>query len=286
MGRFFAFTVSLLAFSGCAPQKKAAEVRFAATVPPLGMILREVAKGRAEVVVLVDKGASPHTFEPTPAVVAAAHSSLGLFQVGKGLDDWAQKLEGPTRVEAVDLIDQGLLLRNLEEHTDEPNDPHFWMDPVLVKSIVPKLAAKLIELDPAGRSVYEANASVFAAKLERLDSVVRSLLKPVIGRPLVLIHPSMQYLAKRYGLKIAAIVEPSPGKEPTTAQVSEVLRLAKASGAKTVFTEPQLPRKDAEQIASLGQLKLGELDPVGGVEGRDTYEKLILHNARQLMSYL
>lgn len=280
------FLVAIAGVAGCSVPKQSAKVRFAATIPPLGMILNEIAKGRAEVVVLLDKGASPHTYEPTPSVVAAAQSSRALFWVGKGLDDWAQKLEGPSPIDAMGLIDRNLLLKNPEEHADEPSDPHFWMDPVLVKSIVPSLVSKLAELDPAGKPLYEANASVFSAKLDRLDSVVQSLLKSARGRPLVLVHPSMQYLANRYGLKIASVVEPSPGKEPTISQMDAVVRQAIDAGAKAIFTEPQLPKKEAEQIASMARLNLGTLDPIGGVEGRDTYEKLILYNAKELMSKL
>lgn len=250
------------------------------------MILKELTKGRAQVDVLLEKGASAHTFEPTPAAAAAAQSSLAVFRVGKGLDDWAAKLEGPAQIDALGLVDPKLLLKNLEEHTEQPEDPHFWLDPELVRSIVPKLAAKLGELDPAGKPVYEANASVFNEKLDRLDAVVRELLKPAKGRAMVLVHPSMQYLANRYGLKIAAVVEPSPGREPTVAQLNEVVRQAKSAGARAVFTEPQLPREAAEQIAAMAGLGVGTLDPVGGEEGRDTYEKLILFNAKELMAKL
>ncbi len=276
-------TVSLL---GCAPPKQTPAVKYAATIPPLSMILFELAKGRAEVVTLLEGGASPHTFEPTPALAANAQNSKALFWVGKGLDPWAEKLENPNKIAMMDLIDAGSFLRNMESNESEPNDPHFWLDPVIVKSIVPKLTAKLCELDPEGRAVYEANASVLNAKLDRLDAVVQSILKPAKNRPIVLIHPSMQYMANRYGLRIVAVVEPSPGKEPTIAHLNDVIQKAKNAQAKTVFTEPQLPKKEAEQVANMAGLEVGMLDPVGGIEGRDTYEKLILYNAKELMSNL
>lgn len=284
--RLIIVAAALLTLLGCAPPQKGPSIKYAATIPPLSMILFELTKGRAEVVTLLDRGASPHTFEPTPALAANAQTSKCLFWVGKGLDPWAEKLSNPNKIAMTDLIDPSHFLRSMEANESEPNDPHFWLDPAIVKSIVPKLTAKLCELDPEGKEVYEANASVFNAKLDRLDSVVGTILRPAKGRPLVLVHPSMQYLANRYGLRIVAVVEPSPGKEPTIAQLNAVIEKAKNSQAKTVFTEPQLPKKEAEQVANMTGLNVAILDPVGGIEDRDTYEKLILYNAKELMANL
>lgn len=284
--RSFIIAVIVLSLLGCGPTKAPSTVSYSATIPPLSMVLHELVKGRAEVTTLLPQGASPHTFEPTPALVASAQRCKALFWVGPGLDGWASKLECPNKIETLALVSQDRKLANPETDDKAPDDPHFWLDPVVVKSLVPELLKKLNEIDPGGKSVYEANASVLVAKLDRLDSVVASLLRKAKGRSLVLIHPSMQYLAARYGLKIAAVVEPSPGKEPTIAYLSRIISQAKASGAKTVFTEPQLPQKEADQVAQSAGLQIGVLDPIGGVEGRETYENLILYNAKELMSKL
>jgi zinc transport system substrate-binding protein len=96
----------------------------------------------------------------------------------------------------------------------------------------------------------------------------------------------MSYFAKRYGIRIAAVIEPLAGKEPTPAYITEVLAAIKRGNAAALFSEPQLDKAPAEMVAREAKIPLGELDPVGGVSGRDTYEALLNWNTDQLEKLL
>src|SRR5262249_57283303 len=97
--------------------------------------------------------------------------------------------------------------------------------------------------DPPGCPAYSTGARRFRTTLERLHAEVAALLAPVRGAAVVLFHPSFQYLLVRYGLVMAASLEPSPGKEPTPRYVVEVVRTVERLGVRSVFTEPQLPAR-------------------------------------------
>ena len=60
----------------------------------------------------------------------------------------------------------------------------------------------------------------------------------------------------------------------------------KKNKAAALFVEPQLDRAPGEMIAKEAKITLGELDPVGGVAGRDSYEALLTWNTDQLESVL
>ena len=90
----------------------------------------------------------------------------------------------------------------------------------------------------------------------------------------------------RYGLAVAGMVEPFPGKEPTPKFLEALIETAKQQHVRAVFTEPQLPRRPAEVVANACGLPLFELDPNGGADGRRTYRALIEYNASMLKQAL
>jgi zinc transport system substrate-binding protein len=175
-----------------------------------------------------------------------------------------------------------------DEHHHELGapDPHFWMDPQRMPAVVDVIAAELITVDPEGKAAITAAADKLKADLAALDTAIAARAKTWTKRTIVTFHGSMQYYAKRYDIRIAAVVEPLAGKEPTPAYVAEVLGAIKRGGAAALFTEPQLDRAPGETIARDAGIPLGELDPVGGVPGRDTYEALLTWNTDQLEKVL
>jgi len=53
-----------------------------------------------------------------------------------------------------------------------------------------------------------------------------------------------------------------------------------------VLTEPQLARRPAEVVAEAAGVRCYEMDPLGGVPGRETYSELLRYNARVLVEAL
>lgn len=157
---------------------------------------------------------------------------------------------------------------------------------MVVAALLPKLLEQLSSLDPEGAAQYAKNTDAFAAELAALDAELKQVLAPLEGKPVVLFHLSMQYFLHRYGLGLAGVVEPSPGKEATPRFLESVIETVRRTGAKAVFTEPQLPRRPAEAVAQSAGVALAELDPYGGLPGRETYAALLRYNAQALRSAL
>jgi zinc transport system substrate-binding protein len=168
------------------------------------------------------------------------------------------------------------------EHKLGAPDPHVWMDPQRMHKIVTAIEVELTAIDPDGKATFERNAAVLHPELDKLDLELLMRSEAWTKRTIVTFHGSMSYFAKRYGLVIAAVVEPLAGKEPTATYLAEVLNAIKANRAAALFTEPQLDKGPGQTIANEAKIPLGELDPVGGVAGRDGYEALLLWNADQL----
>ena len=88
-------------------------------------------------------------------------------------------------------------------------------------------------------------------------------------------HGSLFYFADRYGVEVAAVVEPIPGREPTAREIASLVALVKEKRVGALFAEPQLDRRAAEVIAHEAGLVVVQVDPVGGLPGTETYEALL-----------
>jgi zinc transport system substrate-binding protein len=165
-------------------------------------------------------------------------------------------------------------------------DPHYWLDPVRMIGVTDQIAAELTALDPGGKDTFAKNAATVKASLQALDASIAARAKAWTKRTIVTFHGSMSYYSVRYNLNVAAVIEPLAGKEPTPAYIGQVLTAIKATSATALFSEPQFDRAPAETIAREANIPLGELDPVGGLSGRDSYEALLGWNTDHLEQLL
>jgi zinc transport system substrate-binding protein len=160
------------------------------------------------------------------------------------------------------------------------------MDPDRMTGVADAIAGELATLIPAKADAIEANAEQVKTALRAIHDEIAPRARAWTKRTIVTFHGSMAYYARRYGLRIAAVIEPLAGKEPTPQYIAQVLAAIKKSGAAALFAEPQLDKGPAETIAREAGIALGELDPVGGVPGRDSYEALLRWNTDQLEKVL
>jgi zinc transport system substrate-binding protein len=291
-GQRVAALVSLfaLAVAGCSSPKT--EIGFVASSPPVAMILRELVGDRWPVVSLLTPGQSPHTYAPRPSDAARSEAALAVFHVSENLDGWAADLPARKRVALISLVPDAFRLEAKDDHDHGHDhdhgdtDPHFWGDPLAVRAMLGPLADALTEADPEGEAQYRAEAVRFGAELEALDAELRRSLEPVQGAAAILFHPSWGYFLARYGIRTAGTVEPFAGKEATPKFLAELTALAQRESVRAIFTEPQLARRPAEVVAEAAGVPCYELDPLGGVAGRETYAELLRYNARVLLEAL
>ena len=254
------------------------------TIDPFRAIIEPVAEGRARVVKLLAPGASPHTYEPRPSDLRTVASALAFFYGAQQLDGWAARMGEP--VEMFAWVPDSLHLES-HDHEHSGADPHFWMDPRTVRTILPRLADTLCSLDGAGCSDYRSNAVAFSERLQILDDSLTAALSPLRGTAVLLSHPFLGYFARRYGLVVAGIVEEIPGSEPTPRDMQRMVRDAKSSSAAAIFTQPQLPARAAHAVAEVVGIPVVELNPLGTDSGAAfSYEELLYYNARKIVSAL
>ncbi len=274
-----------------------------ASIVPLGEFCHQIGLDRVEVQVLIPPGASPHTFEPPPSVVARAAKARVFLYIGEGLEPWAARLsrslgKGSVALEAA----QGLpLIRDTHgqgtqgsghgkgKHSSSHShvagaNPHVWLDPVLAQEICRKIAQALIQVDPAQREYYQKNLENYLGKLEALHKEIEERVSGFRIRKYVCFHPAYAYFSRRYGLEEVGVIELSPGREPSPKHLRDLVAQIRRHQIQVIFAEPQLSPRVAEAIAQEASVRVAMLDPLGGRPpyGSD-YLALMRHNL-QVMS--
>jgi zinc transport system substrate-binding protein len=263
------------------------KLKVAATIFPLADIVRNVGGEKVDVVTIMPAGASPHTFEPTPETIRAVSGAVMIFKIGCGLDDWTEKvtaaMQGNVRVVAVS---DNIELRKFE---DGSADPHYWLSLKNGQIIAVTVAQELSKMDGTGTEYYMANMMEYVKKLDAADGRIRERLAPVKGKSFATFHEAWFYFARDYGLEVAAAFEPFPGREPTPKYLAEFGDTVKKRNIKWVFSEPQFSSDAILQVAKDLDVKLGVLDPEGGMadDAKERgYIPMMEHNADTILKAL
>lgn len=270
----------------------AEKIKVIASIVPLADFAKQVGGERIDVQLLLPPGASPHTYEPTPKALREVNDAKVFIKIGAGLENWAEKIITASGNKGLIIVDssKGIqLIRDVHSHHsshDSYADPHIWLNPVIANDIVTKIEKALIEADPENAKIYEKNALLYREKLSQLDKEISDKIKTFSIKEYVTFHPAWNYFSKRYGLRVAGVIEELPGKEPSPKHVARIVREVKRIGSKVIFAEPQFNPKIAEAIARESGARVLFLDPIGGQEGRETYIKMMRYNISVMESVM
>ncbi len=295
------FILCLTMVSGCSDRSNSSSAReapgpvFVATIKPVALILKELCGDTAEVRTLLPPAASPHTFEPSPSDLRMINGATLFISVAPNLDGWAAGLGEADAVEMITFVPRDKLLftdhHHHHDHGDhhdhsraDPANPHFWLDPVLVDDLLPGLKAALCEAAPEDCETFTKNAEAFSKRLRDLDEKTRLALAPVADSKVITFHPSFDYLFASYGIEVAAVLEATPGSEPSPKYLHEIVKLVESAGVRGIFSEPQLPARSAEAVAEAAGAQLYMIDPLG-MEAT-SYEELIDQNTARILEAL
>ena len=295
--RLFTLAIIFLSFGYVHSQTK-----YVTTIHPFQEILKNIIGARGEVHCILPPGASPHTYELRPSDIQQVTDAKALFFGSENLDIWALKFKKTYHIELIKLVAEDSLIYFEEEPTDHHDqagedkkthhhhalgiDPHFWTDPLTVKTMLPTLAKKLCALDPEGCEIFRQNSKEIFNQLDGLHSKIEKMLKPVLNSKVMISHPFFQYFFKRYGIELVGIIETSPGREPTPKEIKGLIDQIKHENVKAIFSHIQLPDRAAKIIAESTGIKVYQLDPIGGVHGRESYDELLLYNANIILETL
>jgi len=171
-------------------------------------------------------------------------------------------------------------------------DPHAWQSIANAKIYVANIRDGLIAADPAGRSVYEANARAYLARLDALESEVKAAIEriPAERRKIITTHDAFGYFGAAYGVQFIAPEGISTDTEPSAKDVASIIGQIRKQKIPAVFMEnisdPRLMRQIAKESGARigGELYSDALSPPGGPAA--TYIDMMRNNVRELAKAL
>ncbi|MBI5077787.1 MAG: zinc ABC transporter substrate-binding protein [Candidatus Yonathbacteria bacterium] len=272
-----------------------AGIRIVASFYPLSYAANAVGGDSVTVYNLVPAGVEPHDFEPSARDLIKIGNADILLYNGAAFEPWIKKWEqgsSPRPKRAINMTNalkaQGV---NFIEN-DGAIDPHFWLDPVIMKSETKIIRDVLSQVDPAHKDLFNENANRLLNSLDALDQNYRAGLSLCTLRDVVVLHKAFNYLAREYQFSAISIAGISPDEEPSPKSLSRITEIVRTKGVKYIFSETVASPKFSELIArEIGGTTL-VLNPIESLTpnevqlGEDYISKMEtnLNNLRKAMS--
>jgi len=205
------------------------------TTKPYEKLIQEIAGESYQVRSFVPANVDAHHFHPTAARVQLHAKDTLWFGTGEPLE----KHLGKTRT----FVPLG------------PKGHHQWLDPVALKEHFAQARDVLSERFPADRSRFESNYKKVAARLDALESKIRSRLTR--SKPLLAYHPFLDAFCSRFGIELISFEE--EGKGMSQKGFEKAAKRARVLGITNLIAAPG--DANAERIAKKLGIEVAILDP-------------------------
>ena len=247
------------------------------TILPQKYFVEKIVKDKFDINVMVKPGSSPHNFEPKASQMKSLGNSKAYFMIGDSSEKaWIKRFKQNAKstifvdttagVEKIAMVEHTHhdeedehkkhnhsnhkhenKNKNKHSHEEDGLDPHFWLDPISVKSQAKNILDAVVSIDLENKEFYTKNYEEFLKELDSLDSQIKEILTPYKEKAFMVFHPSWGYFAKRYDLEQISIE--MQGKEPKPNELVELVKDAKVHNIKIIFVSPQFSQKSAKTIA-------------------------------------
>jgi zinc/manganese transport system substrate-binding protein len=264
-----------------------AALRIVSTTQDPAAIARAIGGDRVEVKALAKGFQDPHFLDPKPTYMVELNRAQLLLVVGLDMEaGYLQPLITGSHndrivIGAPGFLDLSTLITPLESTATADRsqgdihprgNPHYWLDPENGRLMARGIAARLTQLDPAGKDAFAANLAAFEKKLTEKQAEWAKAMAPLAKQPIITYHRSWTYFARRYQLEVADFVEPKPGIPSTPMHTLSVIKLALEKNVKLVLMENFYDVRPARLIESKSKAKVAVVpNSVGGVEEAKDY---------------
>lgn len=298
---FLAGVVSL--FLGFAAPARAAKVNVVSTLQDFASMAQAIGGDRVDAFALAKGYQDPHFVDAKPSFIVRLSRADLLIAAGLELEigylppliDQSRNTKihpgNPGYLDAsagVDVLQRPTAQVNRAMGDVHPyGNPHYWTDPDNGRIIARAIAARLSELDPAGKATYEKNLAAFDARLAAKTKEWDAKMAPFAGTKIVTFHDSWPNFAKHFKLVVAGHVEPKPGIPPSPSHTLEIINLIQKEKIAVILVEPYFDAKTPNAVAGkTGSAVVVFYPSVGGIPEIKDYFGLFDKNVDSFVTAL
>ncbi|RAX54762.1 hypothetical protein CCY99_03120 [Helicobacter sp. 16-1353] len=277
-----------------------ANMNVSVSVIPQAFFVKKIAGDLVDVNIMVQKGKSPETYEPSINQLKNLSKSVAYFYIGMPFEDaWLERFKSVNPdMKIIQPLKDGDLEKYLEKFTDDNhneshshahhdhhshdhhnhshhshdgeshdhNDDHHHNHPphIWLSFILSKLHAT--QIAESLISLDSKNAEIYQKNLANfLDEIDKAYedsqqLFKNNKKAFLVFHPAWSYIANELGLTEYAIEE--DGKEAKIAHTKKILEIIKDNDIKVIFVQPQFSQKSARSIAEEANIEVKVADPL------------------------
>lgn len=248
-----------LLFAACTPSKKEGKRTITVTIEPLRYFTEQIAGDKFNVVTMVPTGNNPETYEPTAQQMMNLANSDMYIKVGSiGFErTWMKKLEANAPHTILIDSSEGI---TPQESCEGTTDPHTWMSCQNAVIIARNIYKALAQIDKSDSMTYKANLEILINKIRTTDAQVRANLTKEKATAFMIYHPILTYFSKEYGLHQISVED--HGREPSAAQLKNIIEEAKLEKAKIMFVQKEFANRNTGIVANSVGAEVVEINPL------------------------
>jgi len=235
-----------------------AKLNVVTTVSPITSIVSNVVGDMAEVRGLIPEGSDSHTFEPPPSAARALAAADVTFVNGLKLEDPTRALAQSNLKKGGEVVELGTLAITPEKYLydfsfpregGKPN-PHLWTNPPYAEDYARIVRDTMSRRDPRHAGAYAANYDRFAAKVDELDTAMKTATATVPKPALLTYHDAYAYFAQHYGWTVIGAIQLSSFEDPTPKEVAALIQQVRQVGVAAIFGSEVFPSKVLAEIGA------------------------------------
>lgn len=252
-------------------QEETGKIKIAVSLVPEMTFVKKVAGDNVDIVTVIPPGYSPANYQPTTQQMQEL-SDVEIYFVMQmpaeesnilpKIYDFNPDIKLVNLREAV-REEHELLYAEEHSHGDEDTedehdedhenehelsvDPHIWLSPKRVMTMVQTIADELSAIDEENAETYQKNAAEYIEELNDLDDEIREIVDGMQTKAFMIYHGAYGYFADDYGLEMVSIEE--DGKSATAVKMQEVIDFAKEHEITAIFYQDEFDDTQAQTVA-------------------------------------
>ncbi|MGB7288093.1 MAG: zinc ABC transporter substrate-binding protein [Salaquimonas sp.] len=265
------------------------------SIKPLHSLVAYLMQGIGEPKLIMDTGATPHSFSLQPSKAKDLQDADMVIWIGPGLETFLSKpietIGGKAQsVIAMEFENMRLLeyrtdenfsdhhhengdedAANVEhdsnhkhEHDENSNkDPHIWLSTQNMEIMASRIAGELKGLMNEDQGRITANLESFILENTALENDIKSKLAGVTKTSFLVMHDGFQYFEDEFGLTNRGTLLENPAAQPSAGRVAKLREKLEENDIQCVLSEPQFNSRIIETVISDNNIKTAEVDPIG-----------------------
>ena len=263
--------------SGCTKNEDIpAQVTVVTTLPVVGQIVTPIL-GEQSVVILLDNGETPHSYQPTPFDVLSIESADLMILAHPDVDGWASDFAQSSVYYLFDSPDPDSpdsesldpeppspdSPHNHEEVEHEHLDAHYWSDPVQVIQSLQDLAETLCDLSPGDCVSIRRKTTAFSARIQSTSELIEKELLNASPGCVVTAQPFMDHFLDRFGIVHLGPIPHEPGLSPLPRHLGDLFKEVQSLGCRTLLVQSAYAKGPYPQWAQDMGIDLHAVDATG-----------------------